>query len=205
MTSEMINEINLPAPQAEASRPPLICESCLRTQLSSSIDAPARLRARLMACLSANETPSTGAGSNALPPTGQKNNADIGRSDGPYQLEDLLSPGGAGCCRFVDTCRSGGVQADSQQRSDAIIRNVDPTGDFLANEVVTEGRLEPGRHSSAGLASPHHDDSIDLVDRDPLITNNKFCSVQPDGALHQSSGVHRIDTRSPDGDRVIPQ
>ena len=68
MTSEMIRQIRVPARHARASPPPLICDNCLRTQLSSSIPAPARDNCRVTCCLSFREISGTGAGNSALPP-----------------------------------------------------------------------------------------------------------------------------------------
>jgi hypothetical protein len=67
-TSEMIKEINRAPRQARASPPPLIRLSCLRTVLSCSMLAPAALKCRVTASLSASAIPSTGAGIKAEPP-----------------------------------------------------------------------------------------------------------------------------------------
>ena len=67
-TSEMISVTSCPAAHARANPPPLTRLSCLRTVLSCSMSAPAPLKCRVTACLSASEIPSTGAGNNADPP-----------------------------------------------------------------------------------------------------------------------------------------
>ena len=53
---------------AAASCPPLICERCLRTQLSPSIATPARISVRLASTFSPRVTPGTGAASRADAP-----------------------------------------------------------------------------------------------------------------------------------------
>ncbi len=65
-TSEMA-KVNVRA-EAAASCPPLICERCLRTQLSPSIATPARISVRLASTFSPSVTPGTGAASSADAP-----------------------------------------------------------------------------------------------------------------------------------------
>ena len=83
-------------PAAADNRPPLTCERCLRTQLSSPIAKPARINARAVATLSSSVTPSTGAASNA---------------DAAGQQHDQMS---AGVCRLArqfqraPSCRNTG-------------------------------------------------------------------------------------------------
>ena len=68
-TSEIASVTMAPACcPARASRPPLICDRCLRTQLMASIGAPERSSARVTACFCAKLTPSTGAIQFAEPP-----------------------------------------------------------------------------------------------------------------------------------------
>ena len=67
-TSDMISAMSQPARHARASPPPLMRLSCLRTVLSCSIFAPAALKCRVTASLSASLIPTTGAGRSAEPP-----------------------------------------------------------------------------------------------------------------------------------------
>ena len=66
--SEIINATNRPARQARARPPPLIRLNCLRTVFNSAMSAPAVLRYRVTANLSASVIPSIGAGISAEPP-----------------------------------------------------------------------------------------------------------------------------------------
>ena len=64
-TSEMIRATTRAGAAAAASRPPLIAERCLRTQLISAMPAPLFSNARLIACLSERLRPGAGSASSA--------------------------------------------------------------------------------------------------------------------------------------------
>ena len=66
--------------QAAPRRPPLMAERCLRTQLISSMAAPERSSAPVIACLSASSIPGAGRVSSAEPPPEMRQSA---RSSAP--------------------------------------------------------------------------------------------------------------------------
>ena len=111
-TSEITSATSRPARQLRKSPPPLIRLNGLRTVLSSSIFAPAALRYRVMASLSASETPSTGAGISAEPPpetrhkqrsSGPKDPASRKISSDPARPAGVgsFTPGGRAGCRWM--------------------------------------------------------------------------------------------------------
>ena len=88
-TSEISSETVRAGNAAAASRPPLIRDRCLRTQFISSIEAPERSSALLIACLSASERPSGGRVSSAEPPPEIR---AMTRSSSPRPADQLEDP-----------------------------------------------------------------------------------------------------------------
>ena len=82
-TSEMISETILAGAAARASRPPLIADRCLRTQLISLMFAPLLSSALFKARLSYSVIPDAGNESKAEPPPDIRQSA---RSSGPRPL-----------------------------------------------------------------------------------------------------------------------
>ena len=82
-TSEMIKDTILAGAAATASRPPLIADRCLRTQLISLMLAPLLSSALFKACLSSSVIPGAGRESKAEPPPDIRQSA---RSSGPRPL-----------------------------------------------------------------------------------------------------------------------
>ena len=173
-TSEMISDTSRPARHARASPPPLMRLSCLRTVLSCSMFAPAALRCRVTASLSASVIASTGAGSRAEPPPESRQRQ---RSSGPSDSTSRrisAAPADAGGRRLVDARRPGGVQVDPLQRADAIGRHVDPAGKLLFfRQLRAEDFFHGGRHAGARLAGADDDDPPQAAQGDLFVADDQ--------------------------------
>ncbi len=113
-TSEMISAQTLAGAAAMARRPPLISETCFRTQFISAIVAPERSKARASACSSASEIESGKAGSNAEPPPEirQRTKSSAVRPDTASRISrDASSPAasGTGCAASRTRIRRQGA------------------------------------------------------------------------------------------------
>ena len=134
---------------ASASRPPLIAERCLRTQLISAMSAPLLSSARLIACLSSRVRPGAGSASSAEPPPEIRHStrsSALKALDASRMRAAAASPAasGVGCAASTTSMlRVGAPMAVA--------------GDDEAFERPAPRRFDRGRHRRRGLAGADDD------------------------------------------------
>ena len=162
--------------------------------------APAALRCRVTASLSASEMPSTGAGIRADPPP---ESSERQRSSGPSEADEpqnLLGAGDSLGRGLIDARRPGGVQVDPLQGPHAIGRHVDPTGQLLlGHQLRPERFFDRLGHAGARLSGPYDDDSANLIEwQATTAADFQRPPIEAQRLAHQPVGSNRLDAGLPD-------
>ena len=168
--------------------------------------APAALRCRVTASLSASVISGTGAGNSAEPPPEIEREAQVVRAERLDELEDFAGADGPGRRRLVHARPARAVQPNVAQFADAVVGHVDPAGDvFFGQQPLAEHLFDAGGHARARLARPDHHDPADPVQGQPLGTDDQGRAVDGHRLAHQPIGADGVDSGLPDPHRVVAE
>ena len=204
-TSEMISVTSRPARHARSNPPPLMRLSCLRTVLSCSMLAPAALRWRVTASLSASVMPSTGAGIRAEPPpeirhrqrsSGPSDSTSRRISSAPATPSGVgsLTPAGRAACKWM-RCKGRTQSAGTLTQ---------PVSCFSGHQLRAEHVLRPLRPCPPPPCRPRPRRYGGW--RPAESRQGRSRAIRPFHAEvlpHQSRRANRLDARLPDLQSVL--
>ena len=201
MTSERMRFTTVPGARAAASRPPLMAERCLRTQLISRMEAPQPSSTCVVARLSSRLSPAAGAQRSAEPPPEVRPRKRVRAVASAPQGQERLAPrprcvpSGTGWAASRSSIRASGSPCP-------VFTTTRPPV-----EPVAQDGLEAQGHARAGLACPEGHDAVEIPEvelpagRPDL--DAKAIPLQPQGPLQHGDRVHPFQGGSEEGAGVV--